>query len=137
MYTDSELVRDWAARFSQNRKRILSPSSSVDSQIERSKELDAKTLWAFDELERLVRTEPARAWTIILAILEHSRDDEGVLDNLSAGPLESLLATHGRMALEWVENEACRNPRFKDLLHGVWQNAMPELIWQRVLKARE
>lgn len=52
--------------------------------------------------------------------------------NLAAGPLETLLVRHGRDVLERVEAEAKSNPSFKDLLDGVWGNAIDEAVWERV-----
>jgi hypothetical protein len=58
--------------------------------------------------------------------------DENVLDNLAAGPLETLLVRHGRDIIDRVENEAKSDPRFKDLLLGVWGNAVDATVWERL-----
>jgi hypothetical protein len=94
--------------------------------------IEAEIKWAFDELEKLVEGDPARAWAVILRILGTAHQDENVLDNLAAGPLETLLARHGRDAVEWVEAEAKANPKFKSLLKGVWRNAIDEAVWAKV-----
>lgn len=82
-----------------------------------------------------VRDEPEIAWSAILKILEQSLTDEQFA-LLAAGPLEDLLAMHGLQFIERVEHEAEKNPRFKELLGGVWQNQMTMEIWGRVEKAR-
>lgn len=50
--------------------------------------------WAFQSLEELARHHPEKAYAAILEILA-STEDEYVLCNLAAGPLEDLLAYHG------------------------------------------
>jgi hypothetical protein len=55
---------------------------------------------------------------------------------LAAGPLEDLLAYHGSEFIDRVETEARRNPRFRDLLGGVWRNTITDDIWARVEKIR-
>ncbi len=94
--------------------------------------IDSETKWAFDQVEELVQKDPARAWAVILRILGLAHQDESALSNLAAGPLETLLAKHGRQILGWVEAEANRNPGFRGLLKGVWRNAIDESVWERV-----
>lgn len=131
-----ELAHAWVRRFSRERKRVLT-AASAESQLKVDQQIDAETIWAFDALENLIAKEPSGAWAMILRILDIAEQDEDVLNNLAAGPLESLLARHGRAVIKWVEEEARRNTKFKELLGGVWQNAIPELIWQRVQRAAE
>ena len=87
--------------------------------------------WAFGRVWELCRDEPEAAWQFILAVLETDRSDR-IVQNLSAGPLEDLLAKHPQQAIGWVELEAKTNPHFASLLGGVWQNAMPDDVWARV-----
>jgi len=87
--------------------------------------------WAFDRVWDMCRNDPDAAWRVILAVLEADQSN-AVIERLSAGPLEDLLAKHPYDVIERVESEARRNPRFADLLGGVWQNAMPDDVWERV-----
>jgi len=59
------------------------------------------------------------------------------MENLSAGPLEDLLAMHGPAIIDRVEAEAARDPTFAKLLGGVWQNRMTDEVWARVQAARD
>jgi len=135
-FSDDDLARAWAKRFSSERTRVLIPGAA-DAQLKAAQQIDAETVWAFDSLDDLVTKDPAHAWAIVLQILDLAEKDEDVLSNLAAGPLESLLVRHGRTAIKWIEDEARRSPKFKDLLAGVWQSGVNELIWQRVQRALE
>jgi hypothetical protein len=130
-YSDEEIARAWIRRFSQNRTSILL-AGDADAQIRDDQRIEVETKWAFDELEKLVENDPARAWAVILCILNTAHQDENALDNLAAGPLETLLARHGRDVVERVEAEAKANPKFKKLLKGVWGNAIDEAVWAKV-----
>lgn len=133
-WSDEDLARDWVRRFSSARRRIVSignPNGDAAS----SKRIDEETYWAFDVLHDLELRDPAHAWAIVLLILRLAPEDEGVRDNLAAGPVERLLTHHGGAAIKWVEDEARRNPRFKDLLIGVWRSGISDLIWQRIERA--
>ena len=87
----------------------------------------------FEVVYDMIRERPEEAWAFILEVLRND-DSSVVAENLSAGPLEDLLVYHGATFIDRIEQEAHRNPRFAWLLGGVWQNAMPDLIWQRVQK---
>lgn len=95
---------------------------------------DQSLFWAFDRLDFLCKNEPDVAKRVILEIL-HRDPSEFVLDNLAAGPLETLLAKNGSLIIDWVECQAKNDKRFKDLLSGVWGNDIPKPVWDRVVKA--
>jgi hypothetical protein len=130
-YSDEEVAQAWIRRFSQNRTRILLPETA-DAQTLADQRIELETKWAFEELEKIVKNDAPRAWAVILRILETAPHDDDVLDNLSAGPLETLLALHGRDVIEWVEAEAKSNPGFRDILQGVWGNAIDGAVWERI-----
>jgi len=90
--------------------------------------------WAWEELDRLCRKSPEVAWTVILRIL-NSTDHEFVLENLAAGPLETLLGRHGRNFIELIEDRAEADLRFRWLLAGVWKNSIPDELWSRLQAA--
>ena len=93
-----------------------------------------KHFWAFDSVWEMCQKDPDAAWQVILAVLAADQSDS-VIGRLSAGPLEDLLAHHPYEVIERVESEARRNPQFAHLLGGVWQNAMPDDVWERVQAA--
>jgi hypothetical protein len=77
---------------------------------------DCGDLILFDQCHE----DPETAWLVILRIIEHDLTPEQMA-NLAAGPLEDLLSLHGPNFIDRVETEARRNPRFNNLLGGVWQ----------------
>lgn len=87
--------------------------------------------WACDEVYCLASDSPETALDVILLILAKDSSDH-ILANLSAGPLESLLSDHGDRVIGRVHAEAERNPLFRKLLGGVWQNGMSDALWTKV-----
>jgi hypothetical protein len=80
----------------------------------------------FEEFDRCARGDPESCWPLILGVLA-ATDDDYTLANLSAGPLEDLINRHGEQFIERIETEARANPRFRELLCGVWDSVAPEL----------
>jgi hypothetical protein len=91
-------------------------------------------LWASIEVDEICRENPQNALKVIANILG-STENEYALAMLAAGPLEILLANHGKEVIADVERLAKTEPRFRTLLKGVWQNLMDDQTWGRVLKA--
>ncbi|MBL9206757.1 MAG: hypothetical protein JNN01_16830 [Opitutaceae bacterium] len=87
--------------------------------------------WACDRVFWLASEAPEAAFELILVILAKDSSPR-ILENLSAGPLESLLAEHGDRIFNRVKEEASRNPLFRKLLGGVWQNRMSEELWTKI-----
>ena len=74
-------------------------------------------------------------WLFILTCYKRNIS-ERVVSVLAAGPLEDLLAKHGPMFIERVEELARQDPKFNSLLGGVWQNTMTDEVWKRVQAVR-
>jgi hypothetical protein len=130
-YSDEQIADAWVKRYAKDRPLILL-LDSADKRVEGDQRNEAETFWAFEELSRLVKDDPTRAWAVILRVLESAQQNQEVLDNLAAGPLESLLVYHGIGIIEWVEAQAKSDLRFKELLLGVWGNAINEAVWARL-----
>jgi hypothetical protein len=90
--------------------------------------------WAYSTLDDIRHSDPDRCWHIILEIQRIDSSD-GMIANLAAGPLEDLLTTSGDRVIDRVETQARTDRRFRDMLHLVWKNAMPDSIWDRVQRA--
>ena len=73
-------------------------------------------------------------WKVINLIIGKSAE-QSVIGNLAAGPLEDLINCHGNQVIERIEIESRKNPRFRNLLGGVWKAGSPE-IWYRIERAR-
>lgn len=100
---------------------------------------DDKNFWAFERVATLVRKHPGDAWVVILAMVslceDRANDNECVLANIGAGPMEELLGKHGPDFIDAVELEARRWPAFRQMLTNVWPSTINESVWQRVLVA--
>ena len=77
----------------------------------------------------------AELWQFVLNAYQREMSD-GVLAVLAAGPLEDVLAKNGEAYIDQVEELARKDPKFKKILGGVWQNAMSEALWARVCAVR-
>lgn len=80
--------------------------------------------WSFDR-------EGDRLWQFILEVYKRDLSDK-VMGALAAGPLEDLLAKQGPEFIDRVEERARKDPKFNQVLGGVWRNAMTDDVWQRV-----
>jgi hypothetical protein len=87
--------------------------------------------WVLDREYDLMNEEPNEIWRLILKVLSLNNSNK-ILETLSAGLLEDLLAKHGAAMIDRVEKEAKSNPLFAKLLGGVWQNSMTDEVWARV-----
>jgi hypothetical protein len=89
----------------------------------------AAAAWAV--VDAIVRENPQRACSIILAIIATDRSD-ATFAHLAAGPLENLLAEHGLAVIDWVEDTALQNDGFRHLLGGVWPRRISPEVWARL-----
>ena len=87
--------------------------------------------WAFDQIVDLVRNKPLDALEVILIILKIT-DDERVLANLAAGPLEDLLVVRGEEVIDRIIELAISDKNFYALLQGVWGNSIDKAVWYRI-----
>jgi hypothetical protein len=87
-----------------------------------------------DDHERLygmMHSDPDRALATILAIMQMT-DDMELLFDLAAGPFEDFLGAHGETYVDTIHTLALEQRRLREVLDGVWQGAMPKLIWRRI-----
>lgn len=75
-------------------------------------------------------------WSFILYTYKQEISDRAI-EMLAAGPLEDLLAGDGENFIDEIEALARKDPKFNDLLGGVWQNAMSDSLWERICKVRK
>ena len=89
--------------------------------------------WTEDDkrLYSTLKSSPDQMLATIFAIMQMT-DDETVLANLAAGPLEDFLGRHGEMCLEAIEALAKAHKRLREVLNGVWQGAMTKRVWHRI-----
>jgi hypothetical protein len=85
---------------------------------------------SFEQTYDLVREDPVEAWKLILTIW--SLDQSLPTRQSLAGLIEELLCFHGESIIPHIEKQAKADPSFARLLGGVWQNTMPDNIWNRL-----
>ena len=120
--SEDDLVKAWTAFY------------EADPEIPRRE--DDPNQWASDSLMLLELKDPERTLNFIIKIANYT-SNENALGALSAGPLESILARYGERVIDTVERLAETDPKFQNLLGGVWRNAMTDAIWRRVLILQE
>lgn len=92
-----------------------------------------QTFPVYMALEDLVSLAPENAWNVIIKIFDET-NDEYVLSNLAAGPLETFLGRYGNEFIDRIEILASTDLRFKYLLAGVWKGMMSDDLWARIRK---
>lgn len=75
--------------------------------------------WALEAVWDLTQSHPERLWHIIVRMVELA-DDDRLLGNIAAGPLEELLCAHPYLFIDRVEAAARSSLRFRRCLSGVW-----------------
>ena len=92
--------------------------------------------WAVSQvMDWVLDREAELLWAFILIAYKRNISDR-VVSVLAAGPLEDLLAKHGPIYIERVEQLARQDETFNSLLGGVWQNTMSNEVWERVQAVR-
>ena len=82
-------------------------------------------------MHELVRNDPETAWNFLQKMWKLATTDQ-MLANIAAGPLEDLLKYHGEKFVDVVVEAAQSDPVFKKMLGAVWQNTIPDDVWNRV-----
>jgi len=113
------LVKAWIAEFES--------SSEPDGDQPMSKEDE---IFFFSSLEN-----PELCWELIQLVLDLT-DSENVLYAMAAGPLEELLAQNGEEFIARIEVLAQKSPKLRKALDGVWQNAMSDELYKKVVVMR-
>lgn len=91
-----------------------------------------KNFLAYEKFNEIIFTSPDEGFEIIKSILAKTENDD-VLDNLAAGPLEDLVRFHGNKFIDKIELQAKNDEKFKSLLGGLWQVGEAD-VWGRIEK---
>jgi hypothetical protein len=75
--------------------------------------------WAYDLLSDLIDEDAGLAWEIILDLL-HRAPTESTFGLAAAGPLEDLVAWHGREVIDLIEHRARRDELLRRALSALW-----------------
>ena len=93
--------------------------------------LKSETQWAYNALDELIATDPKIAFEVIVAIFNKT-ENEFVLENLAAGPMEDLLVRHGNEIICDVEKFTVTEPKFSHLLAGIWENNIHQNVLAKI-----
>lgn len=94
-----------------------------------------QTFWAWEELKRILEEDGYdAAWPLVLELI--ARGSDNALCAAGAGILEDMLDRHGEEIIVRVEAEAATDQRFRYCLSHVWRCDMPDVLWERVVRAR-
>jgi hypothetical protein len=102
-----EVLGDQAVLAAWERLEPLIPDDSIHS-------LDA---WSFDVLFGMAVDTPRQAWNLTLRMITSAATDDAAT-RLSFSWLEVLWHQHGDEVIEWLEDEAARNARLRQVLRG-------------------
>jgi hypothetical protein len=101
----------------------------VDSYLRHYAFKEEQDFWAFDEVNQIVRRDPAAGLRLTCLLVNQTTSDEA-LAYVAAGPLEDLLTFHGPLFIDHVAVAARADERLQLALSGVWLNrANP--VWER------
>lgn len=90
-------------------------------------------LRAADEIWELGHQAPMSCLDVIRRIAS-STDDEFILSNLGAGPLEDLMVAHGTEVIDEVERLTSINNSFRMAVTCIWRQDMSDALWTRLSK---
>lgn len=86
-----------------------------------------------EELDKLISSNTSNAIDVIVSIVVNN-DDDMILSNVAAGPMEDLLRGATLEDIAKIERLSIEIPKFKRMLGGVWKNSIPDDIWLRIVK---
>jgi len=122
-WPDNEIAAAWIAWTARS-----DPKSLLQQDFEDLAGRAAGADWGVQALLEILCEEPIRALQIVFLIARLT-DDDWLLCNLGAGPIESLLANDGTL-LDAIAVEVETSPHLRVALASVWQNEMSEAAWR-------
>jgi hypothetical protein len=84
----------------------------ADTYLRHSRFHSDDDFWAWEEVHRIIKTDPDKAWRVTLLLLDKAESDNEV-GVIAAGPLEDLIDTHGHKAFDRIEPECEHNARLQ------------------------
>jgi hypothetical protein len=91
--------------------------------------------WAYRELNTLCVGDPDAGLAVVWQICRKNSSDP-ILEVLAAGPLENLLARHGKVVISRIVELARQDAGFRRLLGGVWSGGIDKTVWAQIRAVR-
>ncbi|MBV2139202.1 MAG: hypothetical protein KUF79_20520 [Candidatus Thiodiazotropha sp. (ex Ctena orbiculata)] len=90
-----------------------------------------KYMWSAEEINLLALRSPSDCWDVVLEILSIT-DDDWIITNLGAGPIENMLAFKPEITISMIENEYTNNSKLQAAIKNTWKNIIPDEVWDRL-----
>ena len=87
---------------------------------------------ALRQLGKLIARDPVQAWHVAESVYEANQSNDWILENLGAGPVETLLRMHGEVILPFLTFYLSANPGFSKVIKHVWAHSLPTEISERL-----
>jgi hypothetical protein len=109
--------------------------TTADTYLQHHRMNRDEDFWAFEAVDRLVKSDLENAWEITLLLLRKAHTDDA-LAYVAAGPLEDFLDIYGDSALDLVEGAAKSDSRLRLALSLVWLEASSPILhrWMAFLR---
>jgi len=88
--------------------------------------------WAIDRIDELMENAPEACWEFILEAMDKSFEKDKVFACLAAGPLENFIHQWGEEYLEVIYLKTRQDPKFNQLLGGVWGLEELKAVWEKL-----
>jgi len=91
--------------------------------------------WAWEEVERQVKTDLNKGWLITRLLIQKSESVDALF-YVAAGPLEDIVDIYGDGALDGIEAECRTTKRTQLALSGIWLEAGSPVFnrWRTLMK---
>ncbi|QWF18312.1 DUF6869 domain-containing protein [Lysobacter capsici] len=97
-----------------------------------------ETDWVLHQLQAIISRD--KNFDLIVEFVNNVLEkdsSEYVMDNLAAGPIESMIFKDEAMAVRVIIGAAKKNDAFRRMLDGVWQNNVSSEFWALILNAKK
>ena len=125
-----ELSKAWISYYEIPEEDVKNLTSKEISDLGKTQE-KKKLFWAVSELMDISLSAPEECWNICLDIIKKT-NNEYVLANVGAGPIETILCNFPDVTICLIEKEISKNEKLKQTLANVWKSNMPDSVWNRL-----
>jgi hypothetical protein len=91
----------------------------ISAWIEYARSSEEGLFWACETLAELIDDDPARAFAIVLELIDRA-PNERVFSVAAAGPLEDLVASHGRELIDEIERRVEGDEKLRRAITRPW-----------------
>ncbi len=100
-------------------RELGEPESLISAWIEFAQSSEEGLFWAYETLAKLIDDDPAQAFANVLELIDRA-PNETVFSLAAAGPLEDLVAFHGRELIDEIERRVEGDEKLRRALTRLW-----------------